>query len=118
MATATYTFGIATPTGSLENWLIQSVSHNHTAQEALALNAQGEPVDAHYYQKTEELTLEAIIPDGATPPTVGGTFALDGTVYYCTGFTHTESNTDYNKYSINCKRFVTTGLPEESSSGA
>ena len=109
---ADYTFGIATPIESAySEWLIQSETHNTNAQEALALNNSGEPVKAHYYQRTDEMSLEAIVPTGSTPPVVGGTFKYNSKVYYVTGATQTLSNSDFEKYSISAKRFVTTNLP-------
>ncbi|MBO4513520.1 MAG: hypothetical protein J5746_12220 [Victivallales bacterium] len=105
-----YTFGIAT--SAKADWLMQSLTKNNQAQEALALNGAGEPVVAHYYQKVNENSFEAIIPTSeSTIPEVGDIFTFDGKSYYVSAVTETQSNTDFVKYSLTVKRFVTTNLP-------
>lgn len=111
---ADYTFGCAAVSGK-EDWLVQSSSKNNQAQEALALNEVGEPVVAHYYQKISEMTFEVIIPDGETSfPEVGDLFTYDGLSYYVSNVSITETNTDFRKYSLTCKRFTSANLPQAS----
>ena len=108
---ATYTFGCAEVSGKAD-WLVQSSSKNNQAQEALALDEQGEPVVAHYYQKISEMTFEVIIPDGESSiPEVGDIFTYGGLSYYVSNASITETNTDFRKYSLTCKRFTSAGLP-------
>lgn len=109
---ATYTFGCAAVSGKAD-WLVQSTSKNNQAQEALALRNDGEPVVAHYYQKVSEMTFEVIIPDSESSiPEIGDIFTFDGVKYYVSAATITETNTDFRKYSLTCKRFITTNLPQ------
>ena len=109
---ANYTFGAAAVTGK-PDWLVQSASKNNQAQEALALRNDGEPVVAHYYQKVSEMTFSVIIPDGESSiPEIGDIFTYDGNKYYVASAQITETNTDFRRYELTCKRFITTGLPE------
>lgn len=108
---ATYTFGCAAVTGKAD-WLVQSSSKNNQAQEALALRNDGEPVVAHYYQKVSEMSFEVILPDGdSSIPEIGDVFTYEGVKYYVSGVTMSQTNTDFNRYSLTCKRFITTNLP-------
>lgn len=118
---STFEFGIAKPTGSQSEWLMQGETDNNTAQEALALDNDGEPVVAHYYQRIKEKSVEAIVPVGDDVPEVGKPFSWRGTYYYVASSTKTGSNTDFTKWSLTIKRFIKNNLPsgaEESSSGA
>lgn len=106
-----YTWGTAAVAGKT-GWLVQSASNAKSAQEALLLNNDGEPVEAKYYQKTDELTFEVRIPaDDSTSPEIGDVFTYDGVKYYVTGITRTRSNTNYESFSLSCKRFITANLP-------
>lgn len=108
---ATYTFGCAAVTGKAD-WLVQSSSKNNSAQEALALDNVGEPAAAHYYQKISEMTFEVIIPDDESSfPEIGDVFQYDGLKYYVSGVSISETNTDFRKYSLTCKRFTSASLP-------
>ena len=118
MAANTYKFGVAMPVGSYVGWLVESVSHNFNAEEAIARDNNGEPVAAHYYGKTEEISITVTVPEGETIPATGVVFDWGGVAFYCTSASMQESNTDFNKYTINAKRFIANSLPEESSSGA
>lgn len=110
----TYTFGAAAVTGKAD-WLVQSANHAKGAQEAMALNNVGEPVTVHYYQKTDEISLEVVIPAAdSTIPAIGDTFAYNGQNYYVSGVTVAESNTDFVRYTISGKRFTTANLPANS----
>ena len=108
---ATYKFGCAEVTGKA-NWLVQSSSKNNQAQEALALNEAGEPVVAHYYQKISEMTFEVIIPESESAfPEIGDLFTYEGIKYYVANVNLSQQNTDFNKYTLTCKRFTSAGLP-------
>lgn len=112
MSETVYRFGCAAVTGKAD-WLVQSSSKNNQAQEALALRNDGEPVVAHYYQKISELAFEVIVPEGdSTFPEIGDVFTYEGVSYYVAGISKTETNTDFNRFSLTCKRFITTELPE------
>lgn len=109
---ATYTFGAAAVTGK-PDWLVQSASKNNQAQEALALRNDGEPVVAHFYQKVSEMTFEVIIPDDESSiPEIGDIFTYDNVKWYVSSAQITEANTDFRKYSLTCKRFLATNLPQ------
>ena len=110
---ANYKFGCAKVDGH-DDWLVQSASKNNQAQEALALDNVGEPVVAHYYQRVSEMNFEVIIPqDESTVPQIGTTFEYPtDTFWYVSAATITETNTDFRKYSLTCKRFIKTNLPD------
>lgn len=106
-----YTFGTAIVAGKT-GWLVQSFTKNKTAQEALALNNVGEPADVTYYQKVTEFSLDVIVPaDESSFPEIGDVFTYENVKYFVSGVTITASNTDYERYSLSAKRFITTNLP-------
>ena len=111
--TPKYKFGIVT-TPKHESWLVQSASVTGSAQEALALDGNGEPVVAHYYQNIDERTLEVIIPlnsDSTLPdvPEIGKVVKYGTEAYYVSAVSQTETNTDFLRYSITMKRFTKAG---------
>ena len=113
-----YKFGCAKVDGK-PAWLVQNASKANSAQEDLGLNEVGEPVVAHYFQKVSEMTFEVIIPESESYiPEVGSIFSYGGVKWYITGANITETNTDFNRYSLSCKRFITTNLPGDDSSSA
>lgn len=119
MPDTTYDFGIEAITGTGSTWLMQQVDNNYNAQEALALDNNGEPVAAHYYQRTDEATYNAIVPHGEDTPEVGMVVTMEGVAYYVTSKTRNRSNADYTKWTLNVKRFLAHNLPaDEDSSGA
>ena len=110
---ATYSFGTAKVTGK-DDWLVQSASKSTSSQEALALNEVGEPVVAHYYQKVQEMSFEVIIPDEESEsniPAVGDIFTYEGKQWYVASSSLSQTNTDFHRYTLSCKRFVATNLP-------
>lgn len=110
----TYDFGTTKITGK-NDWLIQSKTNTQSGQEALALDESGEPVVAHYYQKTSEVSFQAIIPTAdSTIPEVGDIFAYNGVKYYVMSVTQTESNTNFVTYDLTVKRFLANNLPSNS----
>ena len=101
---ATYQFGCIASSHS--DWLVQNASVSGSAQEALALDEQGEPVVAHYYQNVDEMTFEVIIPEGDNDvPEVGKIVKYDGKAWYVASASLTQTNTDFVRYSISLKRF-------------
>lgn len=115
-----YVFGVAELTGGRADWLVQNASKSTSAQEALALDENGEPVEAVYYQKVMEMTFDVIIPKRAETtqnsdsniPEVGDIFTYDGKKWYVASSQITETNTDFKRYSLSCKRFTEADLPE------
>lgn len=108
---ATYKFGCAEVTGK-SNWLVQSSSKNNQAEEALALDESGEPVVAHYFRKISEMSFTVIIPESESAfPEIGDIFTYETVKYYVSGVSLEQTNTDYNKYTLTCKRFTSAGLP-------
>jgi len=108
---ASYKFGTATVSGK-SDWLVQSISTSNEGQEAMALDNVGEPKAYHVYQKTETVSLEVIIPeDDSTFPEIGDVFTLNGTKFFVSSVSLTENNTDFNRYSLSCKRFTSANLP-------
>jgi hypothetical protein len=110
MATEKYRFGCVK--SAKADWLVQSASQSGSAQEALALNEEGEPVQVHYYQNVAERTLEVIIPkddESDQIPEVGEVVSYAGKAYYVASASTTETNTDWVRYSISLKRFTKAG---------
>lgn len=106
-----YKFGTTKVSGK-QDWLIQSSTRANEAQEALALDENGEPVVAHYYQKINTNSFEAIIPTNESSiPEIGDIFQYDGVSWYVASVTVTEQNTDFVRYSLSVKRFIANNLP-------
>ena len=113
--TYTYRFGCV-PMADHPGWLVQSASKSGEAQEALALDNVGEPVVAHYYQKVNTMQFEVIIPteeSDSNIPTIGQVIPYGGFYWYVASVSLTENNTDYNRYSLQMKRFLKNELPNE-----
>ena len=114
MSEIDYIWGTSSVQGR-SGWLVQSCTKTKGAEEAQARNNVGEPQKIHFYAKTEEISLDVYIPsDESSFPSIGDTFGYNGTNYYVSGVTITESNTDFVRYSISGKRFTTAGLPANS----
>lgn len=108
---ANYTFGCAAVTGKAD-WLVQESSKNNQAQEALALDNSGEPKAIAFYQKVLEMSFTVIIPDSESSfPEIGDIFTYDGKSYYVSGVQRSETNTDFNRYTLTCKRFTSANMP-------
>lgn len=106
-----YTWGTAAVQGK-DSWLVQSSNGNKTSQSAEALSNSGEPVAVKFYQKVNELTFEALIPAGdSSIPAIGDVFTYDGQSYYVTGVTDARQNTGYQRYTLNCRRYLAHNLP-------
>lgn len=113
-----YKFGCAKVDGK-PKWLVQNDSENNSAQEHLALNEDGEPVVMHFTQRVSEVPLEVLIPESESQvPEVGSIFTLKGKKWYVSAINKVSTNQDFTRYSINCKRFITTNLPGDESSAA
>lgn len=90
-------FGVSTATDTLA----QSYSSAKSANETLAINSNGEVVGVALTQITNEQTVEVLVGTESAAPEIGGTYAgLTGVV---TGFTKTESNSDFQRYSVTVK---------------
>lgn len=111
----TYKFG-CDALANHPGWLVQSSSKSNSSQEALALDNEGEPVIAHYYQKVSECTLEVVIPKNEVSelPEIGKAVNYNGLGYYISSVSITEQNTDFVRYSVGLKRFIKHGLPDDS----
>lgn len=108
---ATYKFGCAEVSGK-SDWLVQNSSKTNSAEEALALDEVGEPVVAHYFRKIQEMTFEVIIPENESSfPEVGDIFTYETVKYYVSNVALSQTNSDFNKYTLTCKRFTSAGLP-------
>lgn len=106
---ATYTFGITESGGT--DFLMQSFSKNSQADQAEARDGSGDVAAVEFYNERDEVSFEAVIPSGATIPTVGSTITIDSTNYYVTSAQVTKSNTDYTRMSITAMRYTANSLP-------
>lgn len=111
----TYQFGCEA-LANHPGWLVQSSSQSKSAQEALALDNEGEPVIAHYYQKVNERTLEVVIPKSEITdlPEIGKKVKYLNVGWYISSVSITEQNTDFVRYSVGLKKFIGRGLPATS----
>lgn len=106
-----YTWGTAAVAGKT-GWLVQNTSDAKSAQQALALDNNGEPVDMKLYQKQAELSFEALVPaDDSSTPEIDDVFTYENVKYRVTGVTRTRSNTNYETFSLTAVRFITANLP-------
>ena len=109
MATEKYKFGIVTTPAHTE-WLVQSASVTGSAQEAMALGTDGNPVCVHYYQVQDERAMEVIIPaEESFIPEIGQVVKYGNEAYYVSSVSKTETNTDFIRFSISMKRFPHSG---------
>lgn len=107
----TYTFGCAAVEGKT-GWLVQNSSINKTSQEANALDNVGEIAAAHFYQKTNEMSFEVVLPDDASSiPEIGDVFTYESVKYYVSNVSINRVNTDYVRYTMTCKHYVAHNLP-------
>jgi len=115
-----YEFGVAKLEGARADWLVQNASNNTSAQEALALDENGEPVEAVYYQKVKEMTFEVILPKSAESaqdsssniPEVGDKFTYNGEKWYVSASQISAVNNDFKRYTLTAKRFTEADLPK------
>lgn len=103
----TYAFG-CTKINNHPAWLVQNASETTSAQEANALDENGEIKIAHFYQRAVEMSLEVIVPkdDKELLPKVGTKFIYKDKGWYVSGSTQTETNTDFNRFTITAKRYL------------
>ena len=110
---ATYQFGAVGATGIAEGTygLLQSFSKNHTSDEAVAQDADGNVADQHIYNKVDEITCEYVFDTTTTLPSVGDTVSVGSDHYTVMSVNETESNTDYKKAQLTLKRYVNNSIP-------
>lgn len=100
--------------------LYQTASANASANgEAIALDAKGNPAIVEYYDIRSELSLEVLLPCGTPTLQITDTITLSGFKnsdfngsYIVTAITETQSNTDFVKYSVTGKRFISNDFPD------
>ena len=90
--------------------VVQSCGVNTSQENAEARDEQGKVIELRSYSQSDELSIEALITSGKTPPKAGekvtisaekGDLAGD---YLCTSSNVTQSNTDYQKVSITLQK--------------
>ena len=90
--------------------VVQSCGVNTSQENAEARDEQGKVIELRSYSQSDELSIEALITSGKTPPKAGekvtisagkGNLAGD---YLCTSSNVTQSNTDYQKVSITLQK--------------
>ena len=113
---AEYTFGIPVSGGT--NWLMQNVTRNHVTDDAEARDGDGNVAANKQYNEREEFSATATIPTGTSAPAVGTDFSYDGVVYRLTSVNRTNGNTAYETYAISGKRYITNGIPAQSSTSS
>jgi len=107
-------FGVtATGTGLM----CTNFSTNHAADEATAKDESGITKAVEVYDKREEVSFDGYIKTGYTIPSVGDEITLGGIAYVIRTIAHTQTNTDFQKCSITCVRWVDGGIPASGSGG-
>ena len=91
--------------------VVQNTGINTSAETSDARNEAGKIIEKRAYSRTIELSVEALVTAGKTPPKAGDkvevTSFTDTTlngVYLCTGANTTRANTDYAKVSITLQK--------------
>lgn len=83
--------------------IVQSTNNNSTAEVAEARDENGKVIAMKAYSVSKEVTVEALIASGATPPAAGTSCTLDGVTGVVTASNVTKSNTDFQKVSVTIK---------------
>lgn len=84
--------------------IVQSMSRNKSAEVAEARDENGKVIAQKAYSKTEEVSIEALIQTGVTPPDAGTIITIDTVEYLVTASNITASNTEFNKVSITANK--------------
>lgn len=104
--------------------VVQSCGVNTSQENAEARDEQGKVIELRSYSQSDELSIEALITSGKTPPKAGekvtisaekGDLAGD---YLCTSSNVTQSNTDYQKVSITLQKKDSAAIVPASSTSA
>ena len=104
--------------------VVQSCGVNTSQENAEARDEQGKVIELRSYSQSDELSIEALITSGKTPPKAGekvtisaekGNLAGD---YLCTSSNVTQSNTDYQKVSITLTKADSAAIVPASSTSA
>ena len=104
--------------------VVQSCGVNTSQENAEARDEQGKVIELRSYSQSDELSIEALITSGNTPPKAGekvtisaekGNLAGD---YLCTSSNVTQSNTDYQKVSITLQKKDSAAIVPASSPSA
>ena len=104
--------------------VVQSCGVNTSQENAEARDEQGKVIELRSYSQSDELSIEALITSGKTPPKAGekvtisagkGDLAGD---YLCTSSNVTQSNTDYQKVSITLQKKDSAAIVPASSPSA
>ena len=104
--------------------VVQSCGVNTSQENAEARDEQGKVIELRSYSQSDELSIEALITSGKTPPKAGekvtisaekGNLAGD---YLCTSSKVTQSNTDYQKVSITLQKKDSAAIVPASSPSA
>lgn len=104
--------------------VVQNCGVNTSQENAEARDEQGKVIELRSYSQSDELSIEALITSGKTPPKAGekvtisaekGNLAGD---YLCTSSNVTQSNTDYQKVSITLQKKDSAAIVPASSPSA
>lgn len=95
-------FGITSSTSGLQAGVIaNSLTHNETVEVAEARNEKGQIIDLAPYSKGEEMTIDGLFISDAVAP--GVKITVGDKDYLVTSNNKTESNTDFQRASLNCR---------------
>ena len=104
--------------------VVQSCGVNTSQENAEARDEQGKVIELRSYSQSDELSIEALITSGKTPPKAGEKVTISAEKgnlaggYLCTSSNVTQSNTDYQKVSITLQKKDSAAIVPASSPSA
>lgn len=101
-------FGVtATGTGLM----CTNFNTNPDSDEATAKDENGVTKAVEFYDDREEISFDGYLKTGYTIPKKGDPITLSGNKYVIRRVNHTQTNTDFQKVSITCIRWISGGIP-------
>lgn len=111
-----YDFGVDESMGT--GYLMQSFSDTPQADTAEGRDGDGNVAVVKDYNARKEISFEAIVPTGETPPQIGETIVHDGVGYRVSSASKTQSNTDFTRFSVTAVHYTANNLPAAGSPSA
>lgn len=84
--------------------IVQSMTESNSAEIAEARDENGKVIALKAYSTTKELSIEALIQTGVTPPAAGTLVTIDTVPYLVTSCKITASNNEFSKISLTANK--------------
>ena len=101
-------FGCVIDTG--EYGVVQDIERENTAEVATYADADGDVAGYQSYDEGETISM-TFVTDGTTGPTAGGDMTIDSNKYVVESVKEIESNSDFKRFEISGRRWVTNTIP-------